>query len=455
MKPVITKGIIEMRKTILNVAVILFSFNLLTAKASDTWYKDFKPTKDSEFMKSKKGFAAQLQIVDDQSFFENWNKPGLFVQVPVTEKAKIGIPIFPIILFANPGVGTDGKCNVTCDYIVKTPQGKTYGEHRNGNIWVNMPQPEENALQLGIDYMGISIEPKDPKGKYTVEAIVTDKIKKVRIELIQHFSTNDNGTVFEGKTNGQFLSESEYNNAKVKLLDWIRNEKYQIPTSLTQKSSEDVYALIDFARKSLPAKPEMKKELFELFSVADSLGMQGAGLVAAYFAKEISVGEYTPQTKPRQGFGLSFNYPDYSLSIPAAKYTVTFPYYYMVYKLNLMNVNGGFDSTSHIVLSTGYGKSGDNSPSQASIMITLCKTDDIEGFLSVWTKSYTGKPIKTKDMKKIGGYWEQFMSLNKGLMSSIFRIREKAGYVQIVAFLGLNGTFKENLLEFQNLNLFP
>lgn len=444
-----------MRKAMFFMAGFFISFSLLYAKPSDTWYKDFEPTKDTEYMKSKKGFAAQLQFVDDQSFFENWNKPGLFVKVPVTEKAKIGIPIFPIILFANPGIGKNGKCNVTCDFIVKTPSGKTYGEHKNGNIWVDMPAPEENSLQLGIDYMGISIEPKDPPGEYVVEATVSDNIKKVKFKLVQRFVTEENAESAKAAKDGQFLSKSEYENTKEKLLEWIRSQNYEIPAALTQRCSEDIYALIDYAKREFQRDKEMKHDLYELFSVADSAGMYGAGLVADYFSKALSVKQHIPQTKPRQGYEISFDYPNYSLSIPSADYSIAFPYNYMFYKLALMNAHGGYDSTYLSILSTGYGKGTDNAPSQATIMIAICKTKDLDGFLSAWSKTYTGNAIGTKGMKKEKGYWEKAVSLQDKQMSSIFRVREKNGFVQIVAYLGLNGTFKDNLEEFKSLNFFP
>lgn len=434
--------------------LLLVNFASFCGK-KETWFKDFKPTKETHFMKIKKGFAAQLQIVSDQSFFENWNKPGLFVQIPVTKKAEIGIPVFPIILFSNPGKGRDGKCNVTCDFIVRTPSGKKYGEHKNGNVWVNMPAPQENTLQLGIDYMGITIEPKDPNGRYRVEAIVRDKNKGVKLKLVQFFTVEKGGKTQKEKTPEQFFTEEEYKNAKAKLLEWIRNMKYKVPESLIQRSSEDIYALIDFARKKIISDDKMKKDLFELFSVADSAGMYGAGLVAKYFSTTIGINEYHPQTVARQGYQISFKYPNYTLSIPSVNYNVSFPYYFMFFKLEIMNVRGGYDSTYFAVLSTAYGKGSDEAPSQASISIAICKTNDLEGFFLSWSKSYTGNIITVNDMENYGEYWEKQISLQNGQMSSLFKVREKNKHVQIIAYLGLNGTFIENLREFLDLNFFP
>jgi len=40
-----------MRKAIFFMAGFFISFSLLYAKPSDTWYKDFEPTKDTEYIR--------------------------------------------------------------------------------------------------------------------------------------------------------------------------------------------------------------------------------------------------------------------------------------------------------------------------------------------------------------------------------------------------------------------
>ena len=47
--------------------------------------------------------------------------------------------------------------------------------------------PQKGQLQLGEQFMGVRIEPKDPLGVYTVRAKLHDRIADTKVELIQTF----------------------------------------------------------------------------------------------------------------------------------------------------------------------------------------------------------------------------------------------------------------------------
>lgn len=173
----------------------IFSMILLSLLAylpvNAEWQEDNdKLVEDSPHIKSIQGFGAQLWLTDDTEVFEKWNVPTPGFQIAKVNKAERGKPILPIIIFANPGE-KDGLCDVTCDIVVKLPDGEVYGERKNGNCWKGLPSPPNGELQLGAETLGIVIEETDPAGRYTVEAIVKDNIKNLELQLEQYFDVEE------------------------------------------------------------------------------------------------------------------------------------------------------------------------------------------------------------------------------------------------------------------------
>ncbi len=151
------------------------------AQAIEGWREDGKPIADTDNVKAKDGFGAQLFLTESEKFFDDWNKP----ETPIisrVQKVRRNVPIYTVIVFADPGVDSAKRAKVNCHAIVRKPDGSVYGKLDlvvwNGDYVV----PPRN-LQLAKDRIGIRIEPTDPAGMYTVEATVRDEIKKVELPL--------------------------------------------------------------------------------------------------------------------------------------------------------------------------------------------------------------------------------------------------------------------------------
>ena len=138
-------------------------------------------------MKAKNDFGAQMLLTDDKDYMKKWEQPTQGFYVQTTHSALRKQPIFVLITFANPGVDEKGLCNITADIVVKAPDGKLYGEIKDGDCWQNMSAPPKGNIQLGKVSMGIVIEEKDHPGKYIVEALVKDHIKNVELPLSDYF----------------------------------------------------------------------------------------------------------------------------------------------------------------------------------------------------------------------------------------------------------------------------
>lgn len=163
------------------LAVVLL-IGLLPAQGAESWQKEGKAAPNTPSMKSKNGFGAQLFLTENAQVIQDWNKPEVPKITPV-EKAQRSVPIFTVILFVEPGIDASGIANVTCDIVVRKPDGGIYGERKNTVVWKHKYLAHSRALQLSEGYMGIRIEPKDPSGTYTVEVVVRDHLKKVQLPL--------------------------------------------------------------------------------------------------------------------------------------------------------------------------------------------------------------------------------------------------------------------------------
>lgn len=175
-------------KSLSLLLLITLSVSPVLGQEANSWRKDGKAANETANMKSKDGFGAQLFLTEDAQFFQNWHKPETpRLTTLEKDKARRNVPIFTVILFVDPGTDASGAADVTCDIVVRKPDGTVYGEQKDMAGWRgNYIVPAHN-LQLSAGRMGIRIEPQDPSGIYTVEAIVRDNIKKIELPLKTSF----------------------------------------------------------------------------------------------------------------------------------------------------------------------------------------------------------------------------------------------------------------------------
>jgi hypothetical protein len=146
------------------------------------WAENGRPAPDSDNVKSKGGFGAQLWIVNDESFFDNWKKPET-PHVPVTKRAERDKPVFIIIFFINPGLDGNSGADVVADVTITAPNGAVYGDFKDVKIWQGRYRTPANDIQLGMAHLGLTIEDTDLLGQYKIEAVVKDRIKNVNLSL--------------------------------------------------------------------------------------------------------------------------------------------------------------------------------------------------------------------------------------------------------------------------------
>ena len=156
----------------------------------DGWLQNGKPVPDSDNIKSKNGFGAQLWIIHDRSFFDDWNKPGT-PDLPITETVMRNKPVFIVFLFINPGLDQESRAHVTADVTIRSPDGKMYGDFKDIEIWRRRYAAPRNGIQLAVDNLGLKIEDGEQLGVYQIEATITDHIAKTTLELKTAFTAKE------------------------------------------------------------------------------------------------------------------------------------------------------------------------------------------------------------------------------------------------------------------------
>ena len=152
-----------------------------------SWHdKDGKPVPDNDHQKARGGFGALLLLTDDEKVFEKWQKPKQ-PNIRTITSAERGVPVHVLVIFAGPAHDSEGNANVTYDAKALKPDGSVYGEFKDLQALKGRGAPGTN-LQLAPASMAIRIEPQDPKGTYTVEAIVRDNVRKVELKLKEKFT---------------------------------------------------------------------------------------------------------------------------------------------------------------------------------------------------------------------------------------------------------------------------
>jgi len=146
------------------------------------------PTKAPSNISSIGKFGVQLWLIEDQTFYESWEKQAEGVRIPAIDIAKRGVPFNPIIVFAGCKEGNDGLANVTYDILITKPDGSIFTNQKGLNCWVQLPAPKGNQLQLCAQQLGIVFGPTDQSGKYTVQAVVYDQLAGSKLNTTQSIS---------------------------------------------------------------------------------------------------------------------------------------------------------------------------------------------------------------------------------------------------------------------------
>jgi hypothetical protein len=127
----------------------------------------------------------QIATTDPDRLTTDWAKSTPGVQVHTSTQAPRNLPIVTFIIFKGCSADPAGNCNVTVDYDMVDPTGKSYDHTVAAPVWVGHPPAPNYNLQLSASGYGIRFEDKDPLGAYLVRATVTDHVAGITLHTEQ------------------------------------------------------------------------------------------------------------------------------------------------------------------------------------------------------------------------------------------------------------------------------
>jgi hypothetical protein len=135
---------------------------------------------DSESSNSKGGFSAKLVFVD-VSTIDNPRDldPAKLTAAKVVERNK---PHVAVIFFSGATANEKGNADVTYDLTFRAPDG-SIAFQTNGQRGWDRKLPEPGKMQAVLSPVPVTVESNDPAGRWTVEAVVHENVKKIDLPL--------------------------------------------------------------------------------------------------------------------------------------------------------------------------------------------------------------------------------------------------------------------------------
>ena len=171
-----------------SVYSVAFALALLVLPATESHaqlMKDGKPVAGPN-IGSARGFTAQLWMTEHEEFFQKFAQGG-DVRFDGTSNVRQDVPVFLTFFITGPGIDASGAADVTADIVIRKPDGSVYFEGKEAPCWSGKYPYSPESTQVADAKIKLRIEPEDPVGKYSVEATVHDRIKKVDLTLKKTF----------------------------------------------------------------------------------------------------------------------------------------------------------------------------------------------------------------------------------------------------------------------------
>ena len=173
------------RRIVILVTLVVIPMGVVFSQGGENG----KVVPNKPWSKSENGFGATLAFTDKpDELLAALEKPSPGVRLSETSTAVRGIPIVGIIYFTGCVANAAGHCDLVVRFSTKTPEGKLWGDPIVAELWVNLPPPGKDQVQLSKGNLGLIIEPGDSLGVYRVRAEILDRVSKKGMVLERDFT---------------------------------------------------------------------------------------------------------------------------------------------------------------------------------------------------------------------------------------------------------------------------
>jgi len=233
--------------------------------------------------------------------------------------------------------------------------------------------------------------------------------------------------------------------------NYLVETQEEIPAKNIKQLKEHLYLIIDSIIKGKHSENResfSQHEVYQLmnfFSLATSLHVPGAGLVASHFKKQSQSSYKVIASLPiPEPFSLSFNYPYYFFNSKNSGWKVRFPYYFMIGTINKFIAKNGQD-TEILMISTPFAfHKKQDGHSQATLMLIYSEAKDQNKFQDFWIKLH-GLDLSNQTEAELYPNSINFKGYDesRNLFKEITFFRLKKGNLA-VSYSGINGTYQDN-----------
>ncbi|MEJ8848135.1 hypothetical protein [Variovorax rhizosphaerae] len=166
------------------ISVALAAIPAATLAQDGVWKDRYgNPIPQTESRRTLNGLGGWVVVTPDADWEEKWSRPSVVGPV-FTQAKKVpkGKQVFVLVFFGNPEVGADGRADVSCDLDVTGPDGRSLVQ-RSIACFQGTPSGARNSMYLSKPVLGITSEPSDPSGTWTVQVSLKDKLSGTALPL--------------------------------------------------------------------------------------------------------------------------------------------------------------------------------------------------------------------------------------------------------------------------------
>ncbi|SMC28229.1 hypothetical protein SAMN02745857_03169 [Andreprevotia lacus DSM 23236] len=131
--------------------------------------------------------AQIIMTADEAATRDAWKSPKEPVDMLETREIKVGKPLSIGIVFAGCNADATGKCDVTVNYRILTPDADEYAKLDKVLLWKGPAGPGPSSMIMGSNFLKVVVAPKEPHGRYVVDAVVTDNVTHQSVPLEDAF----------------------------------------------------------------------------------------------------------------------------------------------------------------------------------------------------------------------------------------------------------------------------
>lgn len=171
------------------LAVLLLAFLALPALGQVGWRDgEGQPSPNTESRKSVNGFGGWLVVTSDADWQAKWATPSDTIP-HFTEAQTVGRgkQVFVLTFFANPLLDASGTADVTCDIDVLRPDGTTSVHQVDAPCFKGAIHESPAQMFLSSAVIGFTGDPGDPAGKWLVNVLLKDNVRRVKLALHTSF----------------------------------------------------------------------------------------------------------------------------------------------------------------------------------------------------------------------------------------------------------------------------